>query len=572
MQAVSSIVKKANDKAPASSSANSPPFFTRPVQPKLSINAPDDMYEREADAMADRVMRMTDKDTIQTKFFKPAVTVQRMCAHCEEEEKKKMQRKEMNQEAVGADKDIESYVDSLGSTGQSLSNDVRNFYEPRIGYDFSDVKVHTDAVAAKSAQSINALAYTSGNHIVFNSGQYSPGSDNGKRLLGHELTHVVQQGSAVSRKQIQRQGGAAPAPTYGRTCVGDATDPCQYSRCDGRHDGIIADMIRASNYAITAAHALIQSPLSTDTIRALDWYFGDHSAATAETVAQRLRCIALCLIDSFGNNQYGCHPDDPNLAYVCVGSTPICEQVTTNICLTNLYFDKSDRGRAEILIHECGHRIGLSLGSGTDIYDHDTQFLRLDTAEALMNSDSFALFAGAIVNGVRLSVFAGTFPFLISGGGGAALSGGNPTWFARMNYANVEFQHPVLGIFNPTLGLSFTLIGDTETSGASPIRASTSLLSSLTAGFRIGNPRPGEAGGPYFSFWGGPSLAVDLSTLNTGLGAEAGIAGGYRWRWLDVSVGGTYFRDPTRPEGLRDIFTIGPSLSINFLPLFTSSH
>jgi hypothetical protein len=52
-----------------------------------------------------------------------------------------------------------------------------------------------------------------------------------------------------------------------------------------------------------------------------------------------------------------------------------------------------------------------------------------------------------------------------------------------------------------------------------------------------------------------------------GLGAEAGFAGGYRWRWLDASVGGTYFHDPTRPEGFRDIFTIGPSLTITFLPL-----
>src|SRR5690606_35156383 len=72
---------------------------------------------------------------------------------------------------------------------------------------FSQVKVHTDDMAAKSAQSINALAYTSGNHIVFNQGQYSPGLESGKRLLGHELTHVLQQG--LQSDKIQRACGSS---------------------------------------------------------------------------------------------------------------------------------------------------------------------------------------------------------------------------------------------------------------------------------------------------------------------------------------------------------------------------
>ncbi len=88
---------------------------------------------------------------------------------------------------------LRNYVDNLDSHGQALSNDMRSFYEPRFSYDFSNVKLHTDSVAAKSAQSINALAYTSGNKIVFNEKQYSPGTDTGKSLLAHELTHVVQQ-------------------------------------------------------------------------------------------------------------------------------------------------------------------------------------------------------------------------------------------------------------------------------------------------------------------------------------------------------------------------------------------
>ncbi|MFT3681144.1 MAG: DUF4157 domain-containing protein [Ferruginibacter sp.] len=168
-------------------------------QPKLTVNQPNDAYEQEADAMADKVMRM-EQPFVQAKPL-PVSGIQRKCAHCEEEEKK-AQRKEMNGDEVGVDDFFESYVGGLNGAGQTLPNEVRSFYEPRFGYDFSNVKIHSDSVAAKSAQSINALAYTSGNNIVFNEGQYSPGTDSGKRLLGHELTHTIQQ-NAVST--IQRQ-------------------------------------------------------------------------------------------------------------------------------------------------------------------------------------------------------------------------------------------------------------------------------------------------------------------------------------------------------------------------------
>jgi hypothetical protein len=65
--------------------------------------------------------------------------------------------------------------------------------EPHFGHDFSQVRVHTDSRAAESARSISALAYTVGQHIAFDQGQYSPGSTAGRRLLAHELAHVVQQ-------------------------------------------------------------------------------------------------------------------------------------------------------------------------------------------------------------------------------------------------------------------------------------------------------------------------------------------------------------------------------------------
>jgi len=91
----------------------------------------------------------------------------------------------------------------LNSPGTPLDAGTRAYMEPRFGHDFSQVRVHTDAKAAASARGINALAYTSGNNVVFNTGLYSPDTNEGKRLLGHELTHVVQQ-NGMSSGVVQR--------------------------------------------------------------------------------------------------------------------------------------------------------------------------------------------------------------------------------------------------------------------------------------------------------------------------------------------------------------------------------
>jgi hypothetical protein len=81
----------------------------------------------------------------------------------------------------------------LHSHGAPLDADARRFFEPRFGFDFSRVRIHTDARAAKSARTVNALAYTFGNDIAFAAGQYAPRAASGQRLLAHELAHVAQQ-------------------------------------------------------------------------------------------------------------------------------------------------------------------------------------------------------------------------------------------------------------------------------------------------------------------------------------------------------------------------------------------
>ncbi len=90
---------------------------------------------------------------------------------------------------------------ALRSPGQPLGAGTRAYMEPRFGHDFGNVRVHADAQAADSARSVNALAYTVGQNIVFGDGQYSPNTSAGQQLLAHELTHVVQQSGASAGSQ-----------------------------------------------------------------------------------------------------------------------------------------------------------------------------------------------------------------------------------------------------------------------------------------------------------------------------------------------------------------------------------
>jgi hypothetical protein len=80
----------------------------------------------------------------------------------------------------------------LGSPGQPLDSGTRAFMEPRFGRDFGNVRVHTDIAAAESARAINAIAYTVGSDVIFAHRMYAPHSGEGRKLLAHELTHVMQ--------------------------------------------------------------------------------------------------------------------------------------------------------------------------------------------------------------------------------------------------------------------------------------------------------------------------------------------------------------------------------------------
>jgi len=169
------------------------------IQPKLTVGDVDDPLEREADAVADQVMR-TD-----TQPF-----IQRKCAHCEEEERVQrkpvtdfISRKATENSSQPVSSQVSQGIQNENGKGSSMQGPVMDFMESRFSADFSDVNIHTGARATDLTAQLKAQAFTVGNDIYFNEGKYSPETDSGKHLLAHELTHTIQQGN---NKLIQRTG------------------------------------------------------------------------------------------------------------------------------------------------------------------------------------------------------------------------------------------------------------------------------------------------------------------------------------------------------------------------------
>lgn len=151
--------------------------------------------------MNERVQIPAKPDSAAAQPLKPAAFggLRRKCAcggsggsggECPECNRKTLQRSAFDR---GAEMAPPIVHEVLRSPGQPLHGPTRSYFEPRFRHDFSKVRIHADARASESARSVNALAYTVGPRIAFAAGQYQPRSASGRKLLAHELTHVVQQ-------------------------------------------------------------------------------------------------------------------------------------------------------------------------------------------------------------------------------------------------------------------------------------------------------------------------------------------------------------------------------------------
>ncbi len=176
-------------------------------QTKLTVNEPGDEFEQEADRMADAVMR-----TPEPAIHNGISTVLAGKSMPRQVRPAPVLRRTSPQSGLGAGAAPSAAQEVLRSAGQTLDPASRNFLEPRFGADFGDVRVHTDSKAAESAAAVNALAYTVGRQIVFAQNQYSPHSTAGRRLLAHELVHVLQQNENPALP-VQRTCGEAAIAT-----------------------------------------------------------------------------------------------------------------------------------------------------------------------------------------------------------------------------------------------------------------------------------------------------------------------------------------------------------------------
>jgi hypothetical protein len=249
------------------SSINEQPFFSKSrnnnygIQTKLTVGEPNDIYEKEADSMADKVVQRLAQpkvitrgdEAVQTKPLSTSFTpfVQAKCAHCEEEDKlqkkekeddkdlsiNKLQRKPFFENNAAPSEDekkiqrkctecekeeklqkksdnssqttssgIEGRLNSSKGSGSLLPASTREQMENSFGANFSNVRIHNDRAAVQMNKDLNAQAFTHGSDIYFNSGKYDTNSKNGNHLLAHELTHVVQQ----ANKGLQRKPEKRP--------------------------------------------------------------------------------------------------------------------------------------------------------------------------------------------------------------------------------------------------------------------------------------------------------------------------------------------------------------------------
>jgi hypothetical protein len=276
------------------------------VQAKLNIGRPGDRYEQEADRIAEQIVRASEQEEaiVKTESIASQVTpLPRSQARPEEDSE--VQAKRADGYASIGIPNLESRIQSLRGEGRSLPPALREFFGVRFGCDFDQVRILTDARAAETAYRIGARAFTFGHSIGFAPGQYAPESSEGRRLLAHELTHVVQQtmgsgghalaSEAVAETQARRSGERIAA---GRAPLIDARIPTgtiqrqeDKNPLDEKAKAIIAqaqnDKIKADERAVQAVRSIIKEYYPSDESKVDSVVYDDEKAGTGVSVTSK---------------------------------------------------------------------------------------------------------------------------------------------------------------------------------------------------------------------------------------------------------------------------------------------
>ena len=340
----------------------------QPLLPKLQIGAVDDPLEHEADQVAETVMRM------------PAGQLQRKCATCAAEEEM-VRTKRADGGDIAGEEAPAIVNEALSRPGKPLDAPTRAFMEPRFGAELGQVRIQDDGLAGQASLAVGAKAFTVGDQMVFAPGEYRPHTDDGRRLLAHELAHTQQQA-----------GSAAPLR---RTSYPDCTQPQLDAWVKPAMTTALADL----NVVIPA---LAARPLAAETEAALFLAFRGDDPATADKVKDSLQTIK----SGLENNEITCtQPGNLNAFEKAI--TPDAMQcVRGRLGYTNAAFNvhicmNSWPGatavlRAMVLIHEGAHAFKHMVGDN-GYFDYGTcgqsaATAGLSTSDRLRNPDSFSCF------------------------------------------------------------------------------------------------------------------------------------------------------------------------------------
>lgn len=404
----------------------------KPLQTKLHINEPGDEYEREADRVAEQVMRMAAPASTEDTSGTPGAPL--------------VQRK-VNARSVGTGTAPSIVHDVLSSPGQPLDAATRAFFEPRFAHDFGTVRVHTDAKAAESARTINAIAYTVGQQIVIDPNNFAVTNVRKSRFLAHELAHVVQQTSDGTLPQSfephGRHSSNAKPHELGEARVSRPSLTCSYrqlqrsSRNEPNIDVPVFDRLRQSatkpcsdqeklyieeayrdarhwlDRSVIRIKALTSGLFSFSKIQepgrnALEAHFQSSDKDTAATVLLNLERIRGNIptrqefLDAGSpgyqqNISIGSGPQVPITIRAitcnseCKPSTGAYYRPGVDAIIFCPYFfrHRKDQGPG-LLVHEIAHSLGFG-GTILDFaYAKDRLYTGLTTAEALVNADSYA--------------------------------------------------------------------------------------------------------------------------------------------------------------------------------------
>ena len=466
---------------------------------QIDAHTPGDAFESEADRVAARIMQMSHP-------------VQRKCAcgggcpRCQAEYHPTVKPAHAAIAGSGSDGATETppLVDNvLRTPGRPLDTETRAFMESRFSHDFGDVRMHTDDAAAKSARAIGALAYTFGRHIAWGQNQYAPRTSEGRRLLAHELTHVLHQ--AGGSPAVQRQ--AVPEPTTPRTTPAYAvtTSGCDQLPYDKKY---VEGAARRTFDEVKDGNCIGNESLKNDVLEKL---------ANLKIVCQQGGAEGPC--------GEGVKPDSFNL-YEASRKTSLCPS------------------RIEpVILHEAVHL--------TESFSFYHGNLSYDCAESCFPGED-PLKRG---DPSKCTFERSALPSLGASAGLAFTGKGDPTSYFRL-YAGFDKRRPILSFIDGSLGIGVSLIGATDAGRPGSEPSGRSALISLIGALRFD---PGKIGGGYFSVSGGLGFAA--KDPKSGLGKEVGVGFGYRWHIYDVSLNAGINYDPTRRAGDEKLYTLSASIS-----------